>query len=266
MDMQARHVAAAISHNASFDCVAGKVLVLAEGWDRREAFVALVKQKLRELPVRKAYYPGAEQRWQRFMTEYPAAEVLGTPGEGVVPWTYLPALRPQRDEYALCHEAFCGIVGEVSLPATGARDFLEKAVPFANDEVWGTLACLLLTDGDTDKRHKDAIETALEELRYGTIGVNVWPGAIFGFMNPTWGAFPGHTDEDIQSGRGVVHNTALFDHPQKSVVRGPVRLPVTPPWFSDHRNLLNVGKGLLRLEASYSPLRLATVLPSLLKG
>ena len=40
--------------------------------------------------------------------------------------------------------------------------------------------------------------------------------------------FPGHTLEDIQSGRGVVHNAFLFDHPQKSVVYLPLRIKPTP--------------------------------------
>ncbi len=266
MDTHARHVAAAVTHNASFDCVAGKVLVLADGWDRRDAFVSLVKEKLRALPSRKAYYPGAEARWQGFMSAYPTGEVLSAAADGVVPWTYFPDVEANKEQHALRHEAFCGVLAEVNLPATTSEEFLAKAVPFANDDVWGTLACLLLTDGATERRHAEALDKAIEELRYGCIGVNVWPGAIFGFMNPTWGAFPGHSDEDIRSGRGVVHNTALLDHPQKSVVRSPVRLPVTPPWFSDHKNLLDVGKGLLRLEASYSPLRLATILPALMKG
>ena len=51
--------------------------------------------------------------------------------------------------------------------------------------------------------------------------VSLRPGAIYGLVSPTWGAYPGHTPEDIQSGSGVVHNTWLFDHPEKSVVRAP---------------------------------------------
>ncbi|MFZ9886639.1 MAG: NAD-dependent aldehyde dehydrogenase, partial [Myxococcota bacterium] len=263
---QARHVVAAVAHNASFDCVAGKVLVLARGWEQREAFVGLVKEGLRALPPRKAYYPGAERRYAEMCGCYPGAEVLGARGELVVPWTYFPDVPPQKGETALTQEAFCGVLAEVNLDVTDTEDYLRAATRFCNDDVWGTLACFLLTGGDVEARHHAAFEQALEELRYGTIGVNLWPGAIFGFMSPSWGAFPGHTDVDIQSGRGVVHNTSLLDHPQKSVVRSPVRLPVTPPWFADHRNLLGVGQSLLRLEQRYSPIGVALAFPSLLKG
>jgi len=79
--------------------------------------------------------------------------------------------------------------------------------------------------------------------------VNVWPGVVYALVSPTWGAFPGHTPEDIQSGVGVVHNAYLFDHPEKTVVKGPFRLGVTPPWFADHKNLLALGKKLVAFEA-----------------
>ena len=36
-----------------------------------------------------------------------------------------------------------------------------------------------------------------------------------------WGAYPGHTRQDIQSGSGVVHNALMLENTQKSVVRGP---------------------------------------------
>jgi hypothetical protein len=67
-------------------------------------------------------------------------------------------------------------------------------------------------------------------------------------VSPTWGAFPGHSAEDIQSGTGVVHNAFLFDHPQKSVVTAPFRMMPKPVWFADHKNLLGVGKRLNDME------------------
>ena len=63
----------------------------------------------------------------------------------------------------------------------------------------------------------------------------------------SWGAFPGHTLDDIQSGIGVVHNALLLAEPERSVVRGPFRpvhrsllhgelaISPKPPWFVDNR-------------------------------
>jgi hypothetical protein len=75
---------------------------------------------------------------------------------------------------------------------------------------------------------------------------------IYGLGVTSWGAHPGHTPADIQSGTGVVHNTFLFDHPQKAVLRAPFRIKPTPVWFADHKNLAEVGKKLIAMEADPS--------------
>ena len=93
----------------------------------------------------------------------------------------------------------------------------------------------MLADGATRRRYRAEVDDALARLRYGGIGVNVWTGANFALGVPSWGAFPGNTLDNVRSGIGVVHNTMLFDHPQKSIVRGPFRLLPTPVWFADHR-------------------------------
>ena len=106
----------------------------------------------------------------------------------------------------------------------------------------------------------------MTDLRYGGIGINVWPGLIYGLVTPSWGAFPGHTVEDIQSGSGVVHNAFLFDHPEKSVVRAPFRMAPTPPWFSDHKNLRQLGQRLVTFEAKPSWGALFGVVRAALRG
>lgn len=265
---QARHVASMVTQNASFNCNAAKVIVTARGWLQREAFIDALHEELRKTPPRKAYYPGAQQRYRAFLEHYPEALVLGSVPQNdpdtVVPWTAIPDVSDAAGGYALTNEAFCGVVAEVTLDLADKRDgvvrehdvggpsverFLEKAVAFANDRCWGTLSCTMLVHPETAVDHHDAVGKAITNLRYGGIGINVWPGVVYGLVSPTWGAYPGHTAEDIQSGTGVVHNTYLFDHPEKSVVRAPFRIRPTPPWFSDHKNLLELGRRLVSFEA-----------------
>jgi hypothetical protein len=100
----------------------------------------------------------------------------------------------------------------------------------------------------TEKAHAEAVDKAIADLRYGGVGVNTWAGVIYGFVSTTWGAFPGHGPEDIVSGRGVVHNTYLLDHPQKSVVRAPFRINPKPVWFADHKNLFGVAEAATAME------------------
>jgi acyl-CoA reductase-like NAD-dependent aldehyde dehydrogenase len=267
---QARHVAAMVTHNASFNCNAAKVVAVARQWLQRPAFLAALHEELAKTPPRKAYYPGARERYAAFVERYPAAKVLGAPGEDVVPWTAIPDVAPD-DGYALRHEAFCGLVSEVELDApshggASVPEFLEKATRLANESCWGTLSCSILAHPQTMEDHGSDLAHTVEELRYGAIGINVWPGVIYGLASPTWGAFPGHRPEDIQSGRGVVHNTWLFDFPEKTVVRAPFRIRPTPPWFADHKNLLALGRRLVDFEASPSFGKVVRVAAAAVRG
>jgi acyl-CoA reductase-like NAD-dependent aldehyde dehydrogenase len=255
----ARNVASMVTQNASFNCNAAKVIVTARGWLQRDAFLAAVHDALRRTPARKAYYPGARDRHKRFVEAYPNAKVVGeVPAdapEQVVPWTAIPDVPPDAGGYALTNEAFCGVVAEVTLDAEkhGHVDvplFLERAVAFANERCWGTLSCSILVHPTTEDEHDAEVKQAIADLRYGGIAINAFPGLIYALGSATWGAFPGHRPEDIQSGIGVVHNGFMFDHPQKSVVRAPFRIRPTPAWFSDNRNLRELGKELTQFEAN----------------
>ncbi|MGO8996427.1 MAG: aldehyde dehydrogenase family protein [Polyangiaceae bacterium] len=266
MDYQARQVAGMVAHNASFNCTAAKVLVVAKGWLQREAFLRKVEAALAAAPQRKAYYPGAVDRWRAFLDHYPKALKLSAEGPGLVPWTLIPNVPAERGEYALSNEAFCGVLAAVTLDAQGPVDFLSKAVDFANDDCWGTLSCTVLVHPSTREEHSREVDRAISLLRYGAIGVNAWSSLAYALGSPTWGAFPGHVPEDIQSGSGVVHNTFLLDHPQKSVVFAPFRMRPKPVWFADHRNLLRVGQKLTAMEARPSVRRLVSVALEGLKG
>ena len=109
LEFQARHVAGMVAQNASFNCNAAKVLVVAKGWARKQAFLDRVREALRRTPARKAYYPGAQERYQAFVDRYPQAQAVGEKREGVVPWTVIPDVPGNAGEYALNTEAFCGV-------------------------------------------------------------------------------------------------------------------------------------------------------------
>lgn len=259
LDYQARHVAGMVAQNASFNCNAAKVLVLAEGWEQREPFLDRVRQALGRTPPRKAYYPGAMQRFESFLANYPHAERLGQHHESVVPWTFIPGVPARPGEHALTNEAFCGVLAHVDLPGRDPEEFLARATEFANETCWGTLSCMVFIDPRTEKAVKEPFERSLSALRYGGIAVNCWAGLIYGLVSTTWGAFPGHTPQDIRSGAGVVHNSYLFDHPQKSVVRAPFVMNPKPVWFPDHATLDKVGRGMVAMESDPGWLKLVGI-------
>ena len=266
LEFQARHVAAMVAHNASFNCVAGKVLVLARDWPQRRAFLDAVSRVLARTPGRRAYYPGAEDRYAAFLQRYPQAQALGPAGAGVIPWTLIPDVPAAAGEYALEEEAFCGVLAVATIDCADVPSFLANAVPFANDRIDGTLSAMMLVHPSAATEHADSIEQALVGLRYGSIGINLWSGLVFAIGTTTWGAYPGHTPADVGSGIGVVHNSFLFDHPEKSVVRGPFRCWPTPVWFADHRTLIDVGRRMTAFEAAPSFAKLPGILAAALRG
>ncbi|MDP6935160.1 MAG: aldehyde dehydrogenase family protein, partial [Myxococcota bacterium] len=199
---QARNIAGMLTQNASFNCNAAKVVLLPGDWDRRDAFVERLREQIRGIAPRKAYYTGAQERYASFVEAYPSCEVVGENGPDIVPWTLLPDVPATRGEHALTQEAFCGVLALVDLPAADAVSYLEQAIPFANDDIWGTLSCMMLVHPRTEKAHPEAVDRAIAQLRYGGVAINGWAGLCYGLVSPSWGAFPGHTLDDIVSGRG----------------------------------------------------------------
>jgi len=266
LDFQARNVASMVANNGSFNCNAAKALVVASGWEHKQRFFDKVSEALGRMPPRKAYYPGAQDRYRAFLDHYPAAKKLGEASDDVVPWTIIPNVPPKTGEYALTNEAFCGVLALVELDASDAPSFLKAAVPFANDTMWGTLSAMVLCDPITERDNKALFEQALAELRYGGIAVNAFAGVVYALVVTSWGAFPGHPLEDIQSGRGVVHNAFMFDHPQKSIVRAPFRMKPTPLWFADHKTQGSTAKALSEMEAYPSLLKLPKLIANAVRG
>jgi hypothetical protein len=82
----------------------------------------------------------------------------------------------------------------------------------------------------TQRDHAAAWDAALETLRYGSINVNAPAVCGFAATPLVWGAYPGNTPQDIGSGDSYVHNTFLFDHPEKSVCAAPWTYAPQPLW------------------------------------
>ena len=263
IEYQAAHVATMLVNNAGFNCLSPRVLITHAGWSQREEFLAALEQTFAAIPTRRAYYPGARERWDSFVAAHPDARQIGDAPSENLPWTVVRDV-DATDTTNMCLnvEAFCSLTSETALAADSPAQFVERAVDFCNDVVWGTLSMTILADPRTlkDPVIGPAIDRAVADLRYGSIGVNLWHAMSFVFSTTTWGAYPGHDITDIQSGSGVVGNSYLFARPQKSVVRGPFVSRPAPPWFATNANGATVMRKLLAFEARPSWVRLTGLL------
>lgn len=180
------------------------MLVAARGWAGRSQLLAGLERVLVATPRRSAYYPGARKRWDELMQSRRDARTFGAPGSNSLPWTLLALDANDRNERAFAEEFFCPVIGETEIGSADPIAFLDEAVRFANERLWGTLSATLIVHPESmkDKTTRDAVENSIIKLRYGTVGVNASPGLSFAFCTPPWGAYSGSSPKDIQSGSG----------------------------------------------------------------
>ena len=237
---QAEHVATMKLQNAGCNCVASQVLILSKTWEQHDEFLEAVRQLLQEIPARTSYYPGTADRQQEAVKTHPQAELF--PGD--VQRTLIVDMDPNAEaELCFQKELFSPVLAQINLPGRDASEFLHNAVRFCNEKLYGTLGVTILIHPQTLKQLGQDFDAELTALRYGSIGINIWNASAFLLVQATWGAFPGSTTDNIQSGFGIVGNSFMFEKPERTVMRGsfypfprswlngdPAFLP-KPPWF-----------------------------------
>ena len=269
LDFHGVNVASSIINNSGYNCSATRVVIQHEHWAKRDAFIDAMRKAFRNAGDRAPYYPGSEERHKFFVARHPDAEQIGTKGKGHVPWTLMHHLDPNdADEICFNMESWCAQTSEVALPASSVAEYIDKAVAFCNDRIWGTLNASIIVHPKSlkDPAVADAVERAIADLRYGSVAVNHWAGINYALGTTTWGAFPGHAVDDIRSGQGVVHNTYMFDKPQKTVLRGPFRVSPTPAWFITNKNAAEIGRKMTYFNADPSLVRIPGLLWASIRG
>jgi len=261
---QAKHIATMRLHNGGYNCIAGQVLLISAAWPQKRAFLDAVEEALASAPARPAWYPGSDERVRSARLAYPTARTI--PGGRLLveaksavsagasrkpaPTGGLDLAKPGASAAhgnMLTTEYFAPVLGVVELAGSG-QAFFNAAVETVNRDFLGTLGANILGMPSTIRRLGAGFEQAVAHLRYGTIAINAWTGVGFLSAAAPWGAFPGHTLSDVQSGIGVVHNALLLDDVERTVVRGPFRpfphsivhgewaLLPKPPWFVSARS------------------------------
>ncbi len=266
LQFQAERVATTMMQNDGFNCNATRVVVLHRDWPLHTEFLDRLRAVLASLPPRPAYYPGAEERFDRFARSHAEVELLGERGPGVVPPALLVGVSPEFEHLAFHEEAFCPVAATTVLDGDDAAGFLAAAVAFCNEQLQGTLNVTMLVDPATERTLAADLDEACARLRYGTVGVNIWAAAGFVLGVTPWGGYPGATLADVQSGVGFVHNARLVDRPEKSVFRGPFRPRPKPPWFVTHRSSAEALRRVAEFEADPGPGRFAVLLPAAVRS
>jgi aldehyde dehydrogenase (NAD(P)+) len=273
---QAENVATQKLHNAGFNCIACQVLVLSAAWPQKTAFLQTLQATVSASAPRPLYYPGAKARLAEFqegITGQTRAQLETANQCGIF------RFRAGANHIAETFEVFAPALAVTELPCSDEEAFLIDAIDYANQNLAGTLGANILIHPQTLRQiGRRRFDELIANLRYGTIAINAWTGLGFLLSRARWGAFPGHTLENVQSGIGAVHNTMLFDHSQRTVVEAPftpfprnlLSLSFTllprPPWFITSRRANELGRLLTRFQARRSVAKLFAIFANALRG
>ncbi len=272
---QAEHIASQKLHNSGFNCIACQMLVVSGGWDQTSALLQKVDETIKAAPPRGLYYPGATQRMADFAKRGQPTMVkrAGAPDCVVIPFA------KANDPSIATQEVFAPALSVHRLEESDPEAFLRAAIAYSNDELYGTLGANILIHPATIRAiGKKKFETIVAELRYGCIAINAWTGLGFLLAQAPWGAFPGHTLDDVRSGIGFVHNSFMFDAPERTIVTAPFRpFPRTalsggltmlprPPWFVTNTQQHVVGRLLTAFQYKPSWAKLPRIFAHALLG
>lgn len=261
LDSQAEHVAASITNNAGFNCLATRMVITWKHWSQRERFLQRVNDFLERTPMRAAYYPGA---WERYCKHAKRDIELGP--DRTLPWAFLPQQSIDERPELFNEESFACVCAETSLDAATPEKFAEQAVRFANERLTGSLCASITFPRQFRRENPQEVDRALSDLKYANVCVNQWSALAYSLISPPWGGYPGATLKDAGSGIGSVHNTYLLDAFEKTILQGPLVNFPRPVWFPSHRNALPTARALLALYRSQSPLKLPALFAAALRG
>jgi aldehyde dehydrogenase (NAD(P)+) len=264
---QAEDVASGLTYNGGFNCNSNRVILLPRGWALRDRFLDYLRQAFEKAASRPAYYPGARERWER-VSDRQGTRIGGTTN-GTLPWTVISSTEAGAESEPLYNEEwFAPITVETTVGSADPVEYLEGAVDFANDRLWGTLSAGLVVHPKTmkDRTTAAAVERAIGRLRYGSVNVNAWSGLLFAFCTPPWGAYPGSTTADIQSGTGWVHNTPMIEGIEKAVMRHPLVMTPKPAYSLSHRSANQLMQRMTALEEEGSWMKVPAVLAAAIRA
>ncbi|EHJ52520.1 aldehyde dehydrogenase family protein [Streptococcus macacae] len=215
---QAELIVSISKGNGGAACGRPQTFITSKQWEQREEFLEAIRAAAANTFAVGTYYPKSAEVREAFLNNHPQAEII-TAEDDQYPhsdFIFIPDM--DKDAYGVKHEAFCQIMGEVALdvPAT-AEAFLPAATAFANEELLGTLGCMILIDDETKANHEVSFQAALSELNYGGITVNTTPPMVWFNAYLTWGGCKESQDTFV-SGFGNFGNALNFENVEKSIL------------------------------------------------
>eukprot|EP00922_Rhytidocystis_sp_ex-Travisia-forbesii_P042201 GHVS01063073.1.p1 GENE.GHVS01063073.1~~GHVS01063073.1.p1 ORF type:complete len:392 (+),score=48.02 GHVS01063073.1:788-1963(+) len=263
MHRHARQIVYGMLFNGGHVCTHVQLVVTCKAWSQRAEFINLIRHYLKNAPVVGCFYPDFERRMDEAKAKLHAEGKSEEDFSITLPFPI--SQRPlaaelkticfaddlEEDTFLSREELFCPVSGEVGLDtANNIPDFLAAAVDYANRRCAGTLAINISVKTNT-KEDEEALEKAICDLEYGSIGINCYSLMCCGYPNVVWGGYPGATVDHLQSGIGFLGNCFGYNKPLKSVMRQPfINLTHYCMVLPSHRSAGRLNKTWRRLSSA----------------
>ena len=276
LSFQAEHIATQKLHNAGFNCIACQMLIVSESWSGTAPLLRKLQETIKAAPSRAPYYPGAQRRMSDFASHGRESTNVGrADGQACVVVPFVG----NDDAWLETNEVFAPAMSIRRIDEADPEVFLRTAIHYANERLHGTLGANILIHPKTIRKiGRGKFDEIIADLHYGCIAINAWTGLGFLLVQTPWGAFPGHRLDDVQSGIGFVHNSFMFDKPERTVVQAPFRpyprnilsgqmtLLPRPPWFVTNRKQHVIGRLLTSFAYRPSLLKIPRIFLNALLG
>lgn len=210
-------LATMIKMNGGHVCGRTQSIIVSKHWKQLDDFITLFMEAVRvKTPAITSFYPNHNEVFGDFEKAYPNAVVISPENGRLDRGRVMIVENDNLDSYSLENEAFNQIAVFQKLDVSpNPKQFLVEAVEFANTKLLGTLAAMILIDPRTQKKYQKDVEEAVTELKYGAIGVNVYPPFIWTNPYQTWGG--NEVGEELVSGHGDFGNALNLENVEKSI-------------------------------------------------
>jgi len=226
IDHHAQQLASMKILNGGHICASPQIVLTSKDWKHNKEFFDRVIHHISNSSTI-CYYPGTKEKVEKFKQLYPGAvEIKSKKPLGIQSEVNIVFIENvDQNSFALQTEIFGPVLTSLQISSTNEKEFFQSAIQFCNEKLFGTLSATVIVSPESEKAIGN-FEEQLTSLKYGSIGINSW--ALNSYMYPplTWGAFPGHIAEDIQSGIGQINNLLMFDKVERSVFRSPFISPL----------------------------------------
>jgi acyl-CoA reductase-like NAD-dependent aldehyde dehydrogenase len=178
--------------NGGHICARPQLVVTCRQWSQREEFLKAMETAIKDTSFATgSYYPNTSKVMDEFAAKYPTAKrIQPEHGKYGKSSDVLWIVGDSEDGYACQTEAFCQVFSEVALDTPpNATEFLASATNFCNHKVNGSLVAAIILDETTRKNHTQALDQAVTDLQFGTIGINLMAAHAFSSEYLSWGEY-----------------------------------------------------------------------------